>query len=756
MQITKATNTLSTVSRPPVKTAPHNEATDKWAESAPIHTVPQFFRMAVAKNPDGPYLGVNKGGETYDYKSYKEVEREVEQFAGALLEQGLQPGQRVGIFGENKPEWRVADFGIHYAGGIVAPLYNQLSDRNVGYCLRDAEVVTLVVDSKERLDQVLKSELPDLKTIVYTGPAEELQGLTSDKQLVTWNDFLAGGEKALETRKPEMEARINSLNAQELAGMVYTSGSTGDPKGVLLTNGNWMSDVEGVLKVINDNPKETLATARFDDIYPSVLTDGHVMGREAEYAVTAEGGAIAYPEGLMGFKKDLKKIKPTLLAVTPLFFQKIYEEAEKKAHKSTDPAINPKLAGLGAGAAAGALGAVAGGLAGAGLGGGALTWGLSIAGGVLAGAAADHYATGLAKEWTSDKLWDASVKNAKAHFEGNGEGSAVGQFLAEKFVFSKFKEQVNANTGGNIRLMMSGGAALSGEVEATFRSAGFNISQGYGLSETAGASIMNNPFKSVIGTVGEPLPGVEVRLGDGNELQLKGPNIMAGYLKKPEKTAETFTPDGWHRTGDVGKKSTVKTGNPLKTGLLAGAAGAVGGALIGSLAGVAPWLGAVGGAWLAGGIGAFVADTQEKEVYTVVGRIKSQFKLPGGEYVTPEPIEDSLKASPFIGEAVVVGATERDLVGALIVPKFDNLKKWCKDNNLPTEPEAMCAHPDVIKMVAKDALERSSVHAPHEKVRAVALLPKEFTLENDEMTPSMKIKRPVILEHYKEQIKGMF
>ncbi len=754
MQITKATNNLSTVSRPPVKTAPHNEFVDKWAETAPVQTIPQFFRMAVAKNPDGPYLGVKASDTAYEYKTYKQVEGEVEKFAGALLDLGLQPGQRVGIFGENSPEWRVADFGIHYAGGIVAPLYNQLSDRNVGYCLKDAEAVALVVDSKERLDQVLKSDLPDLKTIVYSGPAEDLQGVTTDKQMMTWTDFLAGGEKALETRKPELEERIKNLNAQELAGMVYTSGSTGDPKGVLLTNGNWMSDVEGVLKMINNNPTETLATARHDDVYPSVLTNGHVMGREAEYAVTAEGGAIAYPEGLMGFKKDLKIINPTLLAVTPLFFQKIYEEAEKKAHKNTDPAINPKLAGLGAGAVAGALGALAGGLAGAGLGGQALKWGLAIAGGTLAGAAADHYATGLAKEWTSDKLWDASVKNAKAHFEG--EGSAVGQFLAEKFVFSKFKDQVDKNTGGQIRLMMSGGAALGGEVEATFRSAGYNISQGYGLSETAGASIMNNPAHSVLGTVGEPVPGVEVRLAEGNEIQLRGPNIMAGYLKKPEKTAETFTADGWHRTGDVGKKTTVKTGNPLKTGLLAGAAGAAGGAVAGSLLGVAPWLGAVAGAWLAGGIGAFVADTQEKEVYTVVGRIKSQFKLPGGEYVTPEPIEDSLKSSPFIGEAVVVGATDRDLVGALIVPKFDNLKKWCKDNNLPTEPEAMCSHPDVIKMVAKDALERSSVHAPHEKVRAVALLPKEFTLENDEMTPSMKIKRPVILEHYKEQIKGMF
>jgi len=753
MQITKATSNLPTVNRPPVKTAPKNEALDTWAETAPIQSIPQFFRMAVAKNPDGPYLGV-KAESSYEYKTYKQVEGEVEKFAGGLLDLGLLPGQRVGIFGENSPQWRVADFGIHYAGGIVAPLYNQLSDRNVGYCLNDAEAVALVVDSKERLDQVMKTDLPQLKTIIYAGAAEDLQGLATDKQLVTWGDFLARGEKALESRKPELEARIKAQNAQELAGMVYTSGSTGDPKGVLLTNGNWLSDVEGVLKMINDNPAETLQSARHDDIYPSVLTNGHVMGREAEYAVTAEGGAIAYPEGLMGFKKDLKIIKPSLLAVTPLFFQKIYEEAEKKALRNTDPVISPKLAGLGAGAAGAALGAVTGALAGGALGGTALRWGMAVAGATLGGVLGDSAGTKLATEWTSDKIWTASVRNAREHFEGRG--SSLGQWAAEKLVFSKLKAEVDKNTGGNIRLMMSGGAALAGDVEATLRSAGFNITQGYGLSETAGASIMNNPAHAVLGTVGEPLPGVEVRLGEGNEIQLRGPNIMAGYLGKQQKTDETFSADGWLRTGDVGTKTSVRTGSPLKAGLLSGAAGAVAGAVAGQLLAGNPFLGGVIGTSLAGGLGAFVARNQEKEVYTVVGRIKSQFKLPGGEYVTPEPIEDSLKSSPYIGEAVVVGSTDKDMVGALIVPKFDNLKKWCEDRGLPTDPEAMCTNPEVLKMIGKDALERSSVHAPHEKVRAVHLLPKEFTLENDEMTPSMKIKRPVILERYKDQIKGMF
>lgn len=746
-------------SQPEQVVASHTQPLDAWAGSAEIASVPALFRMAVAKNPDGPYLGV-KVGDAYEYQTYKQVEGQVEQFGSALLDLGLKPGDRVATFADNSPQWRIADFGISYAGGVHAPLYNQLSDRNVEYILKDSAASVLVVDDKDKLAQVLKSEanLPDLKTIIVTDDMDLAQFQTS-KQLISWKDLLTRGSASLPQNKAEMEKRIADTKATDFGGMVYTSGSTGDPKGVLLSQGNWVSDVEGIMRKINSDNELSLKDIRQDDVYAAVLPEGHVMGRAASYAITAEGGAIAYPDGLLAFKKDMKIIKPTILAVTPLFFKKIYDEAEKKALKNTDPALEPARAARYAQlatAGVAALGGVALGLVGAPW---LLAAGLAAGGAALGGRVMARLASKKAAETTKADAFQWAVGNARNFHEHHGNvplGTRIKQAVAEKFIFPEVRKGIDQNTGGRIRIMMSGGAALEPEVEGMFRSAGYKIAQGYGLSETAGAAIMNDPNDAKLGTVGKPLQGVEARLGEADEIQLRGPNVFTGgYLGKPDKTAESFTSDGWYRTGDKGKLVSVPVYNPWKVGGWAGLAGGVAGGVLGSLVG-SPVLGAALGLAAMAGAGALIANQVREDYYAICGRIKSQFKLPGGEYVAPEPIEESLKGSPYIQEAVVVGATDKDMVGALIVPKFDNLATWARSKGLPTEPADMIKHPDVLKMMREEAMQRSSGHANHERVRAVALLGREFTVEADEMTPSFKVKRPVVLERYAEQIKGMF
>ncbi len=747
---------------PPKKIGDHdypaNPALEQWSESAEVPNLAKFFRQSVAKNPDGPYLGA-KQGDSYQYQSYRQVEAQVEKFASGLIGLNLQPGERVATFADNRPEWRITDFAIAYAGLVHAPLYNLMSDRNAAYILKDSSAQAVVVDSADRLKQVQTADLPDLKTIIVAGNVD-LSGQT-DPRLVSWNDFMARGEQQLPQNKAEIETRIANTRPQDIGGMVYTSGSTGDPKGVLLSNGNWLSDVEGVLKMANNDPKATLGNVRRDDRYPSVLPQGHVMGRVADYVITAEGGSIAYPESLMAFKKDLKILKPTVMAVTPLFFQKIYEEAEKKTRREDGPVISPKLAGFGAGAAGVALGSAGGALAGAALGGGVLQWGLAVAGATLLGTLADAAATKGAKKLTKSAVFDWAVGNSRKYYESRGEaslGTRFGHFLGEKMVFSKVRKSVDAATGGELRLMMSGGAPLGAEVEGLFRSSGFKIAQGYGLSETAGASIMNNPELAELGTVGQPLPGVEVRLDPENgELQLRGPNIMSGgYLNKPDKTAESFTADGWYHTGDKGNVIAVPRRSPVLTGVVGGGLGAGLGALLGQTVGH-PALGAALMGTLGTLAGRTLARHDTEDYYSITGRIKSQFKLPGGEYVTPEPIEENLKGSAYIAEAVVVGAKDKDMVGALIVPKFDNLKTWAKNQGLAADdPKQLVSYPEVQDLLRKEALERSSGGAKHEVVRAVALLDHEFTVAADELTPSFKVKRNVVMDRYAAQIDGMF
>jgi long-subunit acyl-CoA synthetase (AMP-forming) len=267
---------------------------------------------------------------------------------------------------------------------------------------------------------------------------------------------------------------------------------------------------------------------------------------------------------------------------------------------------------------------------------------------------------------------------------------------------------------------------------------------------------MNTPEIAALGTGGAALPGLEARLGEGNEIQIKGPTVMTGgYLNRDDKTKESFTDDGWYRTGDTGK--IVKTRLPISMARVAGytAAGTGLGAAVGALVGH-PAIGAAVGAVAssAATVLSGIARPEGKDHYIISGRIKSQFKLPGGEYVTPEPIEAALQGSPFIARALVTGGKERDLVGALIQPNFEALTKWCADKGISGTPEELVKNPEVVKLFETEAQNASSTFNKHEVVRRVALLPKELT--GDEVTNKGEVMRSIVAERYSAQITAMF
>lgn len=323
---------------------PANPSLDEWAKTAEFETVPEFFRMAVQKNPDGRYVG-GKVDKDYQFSTYRETEQKVERFASALISAGIQPTDRVAAFAENSPDWRVADFGISYTGAILTCCLADYTPERVEYVLKDSGSKMIMVDSKERLDAVLgaESRLPDLKTIIVTGNVD-LSSVKSEKQLVSLKDFMASGEANLETNRSEMESRIAAGKYNDIGSIVYTSGSTGNPKGVLLSHGNVLSSVEGILKTINNNPEEGLKSARRDDLYASILPLGHVMGRVADYALTAEGGAIAYPGNLVNFAKDLKDLKPSVPGDYPALPAQDLRQRRAQGHDQERPG-HPALRG---------------------------------------------------------------------------------------------------------------------------------------------------------------------------------------------------------------------------------------------------------------------------------------------------------------------------------------------------------------------------------------------------------------------------
>lgn len=740
---------------------PANPALDTWAGTSDIHSKPEFFRMAAKKNPDGEYLG-GKVDKEYQFQTYRQAEQKVEQFASGLMDLGLQPGERIGIFAQSSPDWRVADFGASYAGSVVVGMVAELPDDRVEFVLKDSDSKLVMVDTKERLEQVLKAEknLPNLKTIVVAGDLDLslFEGRTSRK-LMTLNQLLEDGKKNLDGNRAGMENRIDGIRYDDIASMVYTSGSTGTPKGVLLSHGNVLSAVEGTLQKVNNNPKETLSSANTRDVYPSVLPQGHVMGQVGDLAVTASGGKIVYPPSLAAFTKDLRDIQPTVLAVTPLFLHKIHDGIESKALKQDKPVVSPFLAGLAAGSAGAALGGTVGAMVGAGIGGPALQWGLGLAGAALAGGLADHAASKFATKMTGAEAYKSAVRASEAFYSAHGNHTVMQRVkheLAKKLVFSKARDQVDKRLGGKTRAILSGGAPLSSEAETVIRGMGIGVAQGYGLTETSGAGITNSLGGAALGTAGSAQKSAQARIGDGGELQLRGPSIMTGgYLNRPDKTSETFTEDGWFKTGDTA--TVIKTRGPFSAGKFAAvaAAGTGVGAVIGQAVG-SPGLGALLGGAVSGlaTIATGAARTAGEDHYQITGRIKSQFKLPGGEYVTPEPIESALQSSPFISRALVTGAKDKDLLGALVQPNFDNLAEWAAARGISTEPAEMVKNPEVIKLLEDQASNLSSTFRKHEVVRRLHIL--EHELSGDEITSKGEIMRKIVSDKYASEIERMF
>jgi len=274
---------------------------------------------------------------------------------------------------------------------------------------------------------------------------------------------------------------------------------------------------------------------------------------------------------------------------------------------------------------------------------------------------------------------------------------AVKHSIADKIVFSKLRESF----GGNLSFCISGGAALSDDISLIFSGAGIAIMQGYGLTETSPVISTNTSMNSRLGTVGKPIRNVSVRIAADGEIEVSGPNVMLGYYNKPEATTEAFTEDGWLKTGDIGT------------------------------------LDADG----------FVKITDRK---------KELFKTSGGKYIAPSPIEQLIIASRFISQVVLVG-NERNFPAALVVPNFEQLENYAKLKNLDVKsPAEFCMHPRIIDLIERQIAELTANLSQYEKVKKIALLENELTVEGGELTPTLKVKRRVIDEKYHEIIEKIY
>jgi long-chain acyl-CoA synthetase len=540
-----------------------------------------------------------------------------------LLGSGFEPGDRVAVFSENRPEWHIADFALLLSRLVVVPVYNTLSPSQIAYLLRHSECRAAIIAGATQWEilRPLLPELPQMETIVAM---EETPGVrTCLPRIVA--EAPAFDEPAVRRIRAESLA----AEPQDLATIVYTSGTTGTPKGVMLSHGNLVSDLRGGLTRV---PTNTAHQAL------SVLPLPHVLERMLSYGYFHEGVCIAY-----GDPHDLKELlpihRPDIIGVVPRILEKVKE------------AVEAQIAQL-----------------------------------------APH------RRAIAGKLIAAAVARKRAEMGGPAASLSHRLLapLAHVLVFPKVHRQL-----WGLKYFISGGAWLNPDVELFFRAAGFDVLQGYGMTETSPVITLNEFHREKIGSVGRPLEGVEVRIGEDGEILTRGPHVMLGYYMDEAATRQIIEPDGWLHTGDLGSMDA--------DGYL-----------------------------------------------TITGRRKEILVLSNGKKVPCAPLEHALERSSYIQQALIVG-DGRNFVTALIVAHRENVARVATHHGLAFNSfDELLLAPPVVALFREELDSLQAEFSSFERVKRFCFLNEEALLDTELVTPTQKVRRSVLERKYAEWIGKMY
>ena len=590
-------------------------------------TLPELFLRAAAEFDLPDALNFKKDGEWKKISSAGIVSR-AENIALGLYSLGLRKGDRAAVLAANSPEWTLADAGCQFAGVIDVPIYTTLAPDSVRYIIDDSAARVLFLQDRETYERIrpaIEGCTSVEKIVLFDLDSSDETDVHSFEQLETIGKHLGNEKSAL------AEELRNAIESSDIATLIYTSGTTGEPKGVMLTHSNLISNV------VDASEKYEFSG---QDVSLSVLPLSHVFERTGMYVYIRYGMCVYFAESIDKVPENLKEVRPTIFIGVPRIFEKVFERARLKA--AQEGRINELL----------------------------FDWAIDIA-----------------KEYAALIGDDQPIPMALA----------AKHSIADTIVFAKLREFF----GGRLRFCITGGAALPDEIFLIFTGAGISIMQGYGLTETSPVISSNNPTAVKVGTVGKPIRNVKVRIAADGEIEVTGPGVMAGYFHKPDATKEAFTEDGWFRTGDIG--------NIDADGYL-----------------------------------------------TITDRKKELFKTSGGKYIAPSPIEQMLRSSRFVNQAVLVG-NERKFPAALIVPNFEMLESYAKLKELDIKtPDDFCRHPRILDLFKRQIEAMTPGLAQYEKVKKFALLRHELTVENGELTPTLKVKRRIVDEKYRNVIDRLY
>lgn len=588
-------------------------------------TIPHFCLESFRRHKKPDALSY-KLDDVWKHISGAEVIEKIKNLALGLASLGVRAGDKIAIISENRPEWSLTDLAILSLRAVNVPIYTTQAVEQIRYILEDSGAKMLFVSGKKLFKhaQAAVESVETLEKIIFFESDAKPE---TDNRAMTLSEVERRGVEADKIDSQAFENFLDKINSDDLATVIYTSGTTGEPKGVMLTHENFVSNIVAISKGL---PIKTT------DRSLAVLPLSHIFERTVFYVLCSNGVAIHYCAAFEQLAGHLQEVKPTIMTAVPRLFEQVYHKIVKK-------------------------GKAAGG------------WKTSLF----------DWALEVGQEYWAAKDTHKSVPPVLA-----GKHA-----IASRLVFSKWRMGV----GGSLRFFVSGGAPLSKKLSYAFWAAGIPILQGYGMTEAC-VTCANRPEDNKVGSIGTPFEGIEMKIGAQDEILVRGKNVMRGYYNKPEETAKVLDEDGWYHTGDVGYKD-------------------------------------------------------EDGHFYVTDRLKDLFKLSNGKYVAPLQVESLLKQSPLVSQAIVVGSGRKQ-VGALIVPDWETLKQTLKEEGIAADGsrEELCENPYVVKRVQKDAVDLTRELNDYERVKRVYLLPREFSIDKGEMTPTLKIKRGVIDEKYEEAI----
>jgi len=582
-----------------------------------LKTLNDILFIIAASNRERTILTQDSAGEWRPISGSQFYQR-VRAVADAFAGWGIAKGDRIAILGENRWEWAIADFAL---GAVDVPIYPTLTAEQTAILLADSGARIAVVSTRAQYDKIAQTRA---QTAIERIVLMDEEG-TADA--VLFSSLIRGADERKAARDADFDRRAYDVRHEDLATLIYTSGTTGEPKGVMLTHGNIASNIN-------------YSTAGFGfletDSCVSFLPLSHITARHLDYALYAQNVTVAYCPAFDKLPAALTSVRPTIMVAVPRVYEKVRQEAERRASLS---GVKSRM----------------------------LKWAVS---------------TG------------AKYKEEVA--QGQTPGS-----IAWKSANALVYKKVQAGFGGRVRLYIAGGAPLGLETAHWFASVGIRILEGYGLTETSPVIAVNTPDHNRMGSVGQPLPNIVCRIAEDGELLVQGPNVFQGYWKQPPHSPENFDGQGFFRTGDI-------------------------------------------------------AHLDADGFLYVTDRKKELLKTSGGKLIAPQPIENKLKAHLLVGQAALVGDRHK-FASALISPNFVVLESWAQQQGIstPTRRE-LTAEPRVVAQYQSIIDQVNESLANFETIKRFRLVPDEWSLDSGELTPSLKLKRRVIVQKYAHEIADLY